>query len=196
MTATFIIKPKYEASALLIVNTAPSTTTTMTYEDVTLSQDLVSTYSIIMTNPTLMGKVISDLGLSITPEALAKEITVAGVNTTQVLNLTVTDTNAERAKLIANEIIQVAPTEIMRTVKAGSVEIISPAKSENKPVSPNKMLYTAIGLLAGLVISLAIAFIGELFNNKFSTDEDVQKTLGMSVIGIIPDITKLEKRSN
>ncbi|HEX3025615.1 MAG TPA: Wzz/FepE/Etk N-terminal domain-containing protein [Clostridia bacterium] len=196
LVSRFILHPKYEATATLIVNASTTTTNTqgLTYNDVDLSQKLVDTYAIVMKSNTILDQVIKDLSLDIDVKTLANNISVEGVGTTEVMDLVVADTNPDRAKAIASDIIQLAPKEIIRTVKAGSVEIISPAKTDRTPISPNVRLNTLVAALLGLVFSYGLSFLRELLNDKFRTDEDVHKKIGFTVIGVIPDITKIDEK--
>jgi capsular polysaccharide biosynthesis protein len=75
---------------------------------------------------------------------------------------------------------------VIRTVKAGSVEVISPAKENDTPVSPKTPLYTGGAFLAGIVLAFVAALLIETFDNTFKSKEDIQKYLGLTVIGFIP----------
>ncbi|WP_173022314.1 YveK family protein [Ruthenibacterium lactatiformans] len=110
------------------------------------------------------------------------------VNSTQVMKITVKDTDPERARAIAADIVEQAPEIIIQTVKAGSVEIISQAKANEIPVSPSKMKNTALAGILGVVLSVGIIVLKFLLNNKFMTDEDITNKLGITVLGIIPQI--------
>jgi capsular polysaccharide biosynthesis protein len=189
LISKYIITPKYEADATLIVNPAQNAqNTTITYDQVTTAQELVGTYSIILKSDTVLDQVIQNLNLDTTAKKLVKNISVSGVNQTEVIDLSVKDTDPQEASDIANEITKVAPDIIIKTVKAGSVEIISPAKSSDIPVSPNIPLYTAIAFIIGIVISVLFSFAIELLDNSFSSEEDVKKYLELAVIGIIPSV--------
>jgi capsular polysaccharide biosynthesis protein len=189
LISKYMITPKYEANTTLIVNAAQNAqNTTITYDQVTTTQELVGTYSIILKSDTVLDQVIQNLNLDMTANELAANISVSGVNQTEVIGLSVKGTNPQEASDIANEITKVAPDIIIKTVKAGSVEIISPAKPSDIPVSPNIRLYTAIALIIGIVISVLISFVIEMFDNSFSSEEDVKKYLELAVIGIIPSI--------
>jgi capsular polysaccharide biosynthesis protein len=183
----FIITPVYESDATLIVNSGQNNqAATATFDQVSMAQQLVGTYAIILKSTTVLNQVIEDMNLNITSNELAKKITIVGVNQTEVIDLSVKDTDPRMAAGIANDIIKVAPDIIIKTVKAGSVEIISPAKTNFKPVSPIKMLNTLIALLLGILISAIISVLMEVMNNTFTSDEDIQKYFGSSVLGIIP----------
>lgn len=186
--AALFMTREYQAQAMLIVNTSSGTSQTITYDDVNLSQKLVDTYAIIMKSTTILNKVINSLDLKLTSQQLAGKITVQGVGTTEVIQLTVTDSNPDRAKKIANSIIGLAPSEIIRTVKAGSVEVISPAETNSQPVSPNISSITMIGAVIGLLASFITVFVMEKLDDRLKSVEDIQEKLGYSLIGVIPEI--------
>lgn len=189
VVSKFFIAPQYQAEAKLIVNTTSTLKdASQVYSAVQLSQKEVDTYAIIMENNTILDNVIKNLNLNITKEELTKKIDVQGIGTTEVLDLKVRDENPETAKAIAAEIIKLAPSEIIRIVKAGSVEVISQPEAESSPVSPNTRLNTMAVAAIGLVLSVLAAFLIEMLNNTFTNDDDVQKYLDFAVIGVIPNI--------
>ena len=184
----FFVTPMYQANATLIVNANNSQSTQITGDQINTAKELVSTYSIILKSDTVLNKVIKNLNLNIDVATLQKLITVDSVNQTEVISLSVKYEDSKTAQDITSEIINVAPDIIIQTVKAGSVEVISPAKASAAPVSPNVKLYTLIAFLIGLIISVSVAFIMQILNNSFTSDEDVQKYLDLPVLGIIPKI--------
>ena len=144
----FLMTPKYQASALMIVNTRQDTTSNVTSDQINSATKLVSTYSIIIKSDTVLQQVIDDLGLSLSYSDLKGRVTVSAVDDTQV---------------------------------------ISSASINPDPVSPNTMRNTAMGGVAGLVISLGIIFLTVLLDNKINTEEDVTKYLDLTVVGVIPE---------
>ena len=170
----FLMTPKYQASALMIVNTRQDT-------------KLVSTYSIIIKSDTVLQQVINNLGLSLTYPELAGRVTVSAVDDTQVMKVTVLSDNPEWARQVCEQITVVSPDVILESVEAGSVKVISSASINPDPVSPNTMRNTAMGGVAGLVISLGIIFLTVLLDNKINTEEDVTKYLDLTVVGVIPE---------
>ena len=185
--AQWIIPPRYESEAILVVNAAESSSSrSITYDQISAAQQLVNTYAIIFTSDTVLDQVISSLQLSIDAEHLAKRITVESINNTEVIRLTVWDGNAETAAGIVNKITNVAPDVIIDTVKAGSVEIISDAKAEDESNFPDVKIFSGGGLGCGLLLSVLIALGLELFNHTFLSGDDIQRFLNLSVIGVIP----------
>ena len=48
---------------------------------------------------------------------------------------------------------------------------------------------TAIAGMLGLVLALAVVFLRTMLNNKFMTDTDINKKLGLTVLGVIPQVS-------
>ena len=53
-------------------------------------------------------------------------------------------------------------------------------------ISPNKKLNIAIAFFIGLMVSLGIVFLLEYVDNTIKTESDVEKYLGLPVLGVIP----------
>ena len=191
LVSAFAMTPQYEASATLIVNSREDQATTqapITNDQLTSATKLVDTYAVILTSDTVLDKTISNLNLNMSYNDLVERVRIESVNSTQVMKITVKDTDPERARAIVADIVEQAPEIIIQTVKAGSVEIISQAKAEPEPVSPSKAKNTVLAGMLGLVISVGIVILRYLLNNKFMTDDDITNKLGLTVLGVIPQI--------
>ena len=190
LISAFLLSPQYEASATLIVNSREDQTaqTTITNDQITSATKLVDTYSVILTSDTVLDKAIADLELTLDYEELLDKVTVESVNGTQVMKISVQDEDPVLAQSIVANIVEQAPEIIIQTVKAGSVEVISQAKTAEEPVSPKKVLNTALAGILGLVLSLGFVLLRNVMNNKFVTDDDISKKLGLTVLGVIPQI--------
>ena len=190
LISAFLLSPQYEASATLIVNSREDQTaqTTITNDQITSATKLVDTYSVILTSDTVLDKAIADLELTLDYEELLDKVTVESVNGTQVMKISVQDEDPVLAQSIVANIVEQAPEIIIQTVKAGSVEVISQAKTAEEPVSPKKVLNTALAGILGLVLALGFVLLRNVMNNKFMTDDDISKKLGLTVLGVIPQI--------
>ena len=190
LISAFLLSPQYEASATLIVHSREDQTaqTTITNDQITSATKLVDTYSVILTSDTVLDKAIADLELTLDYEELLDKVTVESVNGTQVMKISVQDEDPVLAQRIVANIVEQAPEIIIQTVKAGSVEVISQAKTAEEPVSPKKVMNTAIAGILGLVLALGFVLLRNVMNNKFMTDDDISKKLGLTVLGVIPQI--------
>lgn len=98
--------PVYSAAATLLIKPAPSVTN-IDYTSALPSERLVRTYIQMIPSPSVLGKVIEQLGLQESPGNLAKRVKVQAVGDTLVVRLSVEDTDPARAALLANTIAEV-----------------------------------------------------------------------------------------
>lgn len=79
------------------------------------------------------------------------------------------------------------------TVSAGlrstNIHIVDTALPPGKPVRPRKLLNIAVGLLAGLVLGVILAFGGEALDQSIKSLEEVESITGVPALGAIPKDT-------
>lgn len=184
------IPKQYEASAMIIVNNKQSESTVVSSAEITAAQNLAEVYSIIIKSNTVLQQVIDDLKLNMTYEQLYSAISVSSVNSTQVISISMRNTDPEFAKKIVADIVEVAPPIIAATVEAGSVNRIGDVNIANNgnPVSPSLPKNALFGAFVGLVVTLIIVFIKAFFRNTLKTESDITSALGIPLLGIIPEI--------
>ena len=59
------------------------------------------------------------------------------------------------------------------------------------PVSPNKKMNIAIAFLLGLMVSVGLVFLLEYLDNTYKNKDQLEKELGIPVLGAIPDIESI-----
>ncbi len=67
------------------------------------------------------------------------------------------------------------------------VKVLEAASVPQRPVSPNRPLWIALGLLLGLVVALGVAFFMEYFDHSVNSAEDVHNCLGLPILATIGD---------
>jgi len=70
--------------------------------------------------------------------------------------------------------------------KNSMVEIVDNATPGLRPVRPNKPLNIALGIIIGLVVGVGLAFFIEYLDTSVKTIDDVERSLGSPVLGVIP----------
>lgn len=195
MVSTFLIRPQYSSSALMIVNTRQDVNANVTSDQINSATKLVSTYSIIIKSDTVLQQVIDNLGLNLNYKQLNERVAVSAVDDTQVMRITVNSDSPEWAQQVCEQIITVAPDVIKEAVEAGSVKVISNASLSLQPVSPNIKKNTALAAAVGFVAVMGILVLQVLLDNKINTEEDVTKYLNMTVLGVIPEYEQGGKKA-
>ena len=178
----FMLNPVYEAKSTLIVNTEKNEETQMiTGDQFNVTQKLAVTYGEIIKSRSVLDDVIKNLKLDDEYGDLVKNVTVSPVKDTQIISISVQDTNKEKARDIANGI-----------TKANDIQVIDKAILPQNPIKPNKMMNMAIAAVLGAMIGLFVVFLIEYLDNKLKTPQDIEKHLGLSVLGVVPN-EKLER---
>ena len=189
----FMLSPVYESKSTLIVNTEKNEETQMiTGDQFSVSQKLAVTYGEIIKSRAVLESVISNLKLDSEYEDLVEKITVSPVQDTQIISISVQDTNPKKARDIANEIPKVFEKEVKRITKANDIQVIDKAILPENPIKPNKMMNVAIAAVLGMMIGLFIVFLLEYLDNKIKTPQDVEKHLDLPILGVIPN-EKIER---
>ena len=184
----FIAKPVYQAETTLIVKTEKTEgTNSLSNDQVMVSQKLALTYGEIIKSRKVLDEVIKNLELKESNGSLASKISVSTVTDTQIIKVSVQDTNKSNAAKIANEIPKVFAKEAIRIADANGVEVIDKAQTPVNPVSPNKKMNILIAGVLGVMIGLFIIFIIEFLNTKIKTPQDIEKELGLPLLGVIPE---------
>lgn len=185
----FVLSPVYEANTTLIVNTEQSkeTNNMITGDQLNVTQKLTLTYGEIIKSRAVLDSVIKKLDLNMEYNELEKDINVSPVKDTQIMSVTVQDTNPKRARDIANAIPNVFTKEVKRITKANSVEVIDKAIVPEDPIKPNKVMNILIAAVLGIMIGLFIVFVLEYMDNKIKTPQDIEKYINLPILGVVPN---------
>lgn len=109
--AAFIVSknttPVYRASSRLLIDQAPGTGSGNEYTQILVEQRLAQTYVELLNTEPVLEETIERLDLPYTPGQLKGKISVSAPQDTQIINISVEDTNPQRAALIANTLGEV-----------------------------------------------------------------------------------------
>lgn len=108
-------------------------------------------------------------------------------------------TQIEREYLTQNQILQnivarsreTSMTSGIETQNARIVDAAAPAP-EGKPISPNVPLNLGLGVVGGLGLGLAFAFFVAFIDDRVKSSFDIEGVVGLPLIGIIPQIKRME----
>ena len=188
LVCMFVLTPKYQASINMIVNTRQEGTAAFTNDNFNSAKNLISTYAVIIKGNTVLNKVIDELDLDMTYAELYNMVTVADVDSTQIMKVTVTDTDAERAGEIVETIADIVPDVLVEKVEAGSCKTVSDVAINPNKVFPQTKKYVVLAGLLGAILVCGMLVLAHLLHDTVVDDEDIQKKLGLPVLGLIPEV--------
>ena len=188
--SVFFIKPKYTSTTRIYV-VSRSSDTSLTNQDLQAGSYLVNDYKEVITSSEVLSSVIDQEKLSMSTGELSKDIAVTIPTDTRVISISVTDTDAQRACDIANTVREVAAEKIKAVTKVDDVTTLESATKPSHPSSPNVKKNAVIGALAGVFLAIVGILVAEVLDDRVRRPEDIEETLGMTLLGVIPDIDKL-----
>lgn len=190
----FFLKPKYTAYTKLIMvqtNTSGDNSKGITQTDVTMNDKLVPTYQSLATTNSVVREVINNLGLNEDEDSLRKKISVTSEKSTQVLIISVTDSDPEMATKIANELSEVFSRKVSEIYKIDNINIVDKAEEPENPSNINHKKDILIFAGGSFVLSIIFVFLKNIFDNTVSSREDIERELNLVVLNEIPDCTEL-----
>lgn len=188
--SVFFIKPKYTSTTRIYV-VSRSSDTSLTNQDLQAGSYLVNDYKEVITSSEVLSSVIDQEKLSMSTGELSKEIAVTIPTDTRVISIAVTDTDAQRACDIANTVRQVAAEKIKAVTKVDDVTTLESATKPSHPSSPNVKKNAAIGALSGVFLAVVGILVAEVLDDRVRRPEDIEEVLGMTLLGVVPDVDKL-----
>ena len=188
--SVFFIKPKYTSTTRIYV-VSRSSDTSLTNQDLQAGSYLVNDYKEVITSSEVLSSVIDQEKLSMSTGELSKEIAVTIPTDTRVISISVTDTDAQRACDIANTVREVAAEKIKAVTKVDDVTTLESATKPSHPSSPNVKKNAAIGALAGVFLAVVGILVAEVLDDRVRRPEDIEEVLGMTLLGVVPDVDKL-----
>nr|WP_269323337.1 Wzz/FepE/Etk N-terminal domain-containing protein [Lactobacillus delbrueckii] len=125
---------------------------------------------------------------SVSASELASAVSVTTTTSSQVLTLSATAETPAKAQAIANAVAKEFKEQIPKIMDVNNVTIVAEAPKGTKSF-PKVNMITAVGVLAGLVISLLIIIIKDLSDTTVREDSFMTNELGLTNLGEIASIT-------
>ena len=192
--AWLIASPDYRSNADVMVQVEQSSSNA-----VDPNYDLVNAFRLIDTVAELMEKeivlenAINKLKIEgydyLDTEYLRNGLSVNSSSTSYFINISFVDKDSILASNVVDavisaliEVTDVADAFPVLTIKIRRTSFASEAIYN----SPNKILYSGVGILIGLTFGLIFIYSKEFFSTRFRTTEEIENTLKIQVLAVIP----------
>ena len=183
----FILPPIYETSTTMMVSRAQDITeTNLQYQDILISHRLVNTYREITTSNRVLHRVIDALGIEMTADEVRGMVSVTALRDTEIIRISVENTDPNFASNLANAIAHVFMEEVVELMRIENVHIIDEARLPEYPIRPQPLLNLALAGVLGFMLGLGLVFLIEYLDNTVKTSESIEKRLELPVLGVIP----------
>ena len=205
----FVLPLKYSSSVSMYVKSnANKEDSNVNINELNASKSLVSTYIVVLKNPTVLKEVgnelinMIDTNEDVTEEKIKKCFSISSDGTiepnsilscvnmqssggTEVLEITATTKDADISAALCNCFAKVARPFLMRVVGAGDVQTIGEADAHYSPVSPRTKMNCLIGGFAGAFLAIVIIIVADLLDNSIKSSDDITHKFDLAVIGEI-----------
>ncbi len=121
---------------------------------------------------------------SVSAAQLAKSVSVATQQQSQVFSVSATADTPEKAKAEANAVARSFRDQIPNIMNINNVTILAPA-TNGVQSSPNVKMFTLAGFVIGLVLTLAVILIREMTNTTVRDDTYLTQDLGLTNLGYV-----------
>ena len=188
----FMQKPKYEATATVIVSSDKSNANLP--GEVATNKNLIDTYTQVVKSHRVLDKVKNDINIEQPYDEMLKMINVSAIKGTEIINITTTDRDAEFATKMTNKIADHFVKEIAKIYNDRNINVLDSAVTPTEPANIKIVRQEIMVFAAGLIVSVSILFLVSYFDRSVKTSEQVESQLHLPVIGKIHMIDAEKER--
>lgn len=190
--SAFLAKKEYQStSRIYVVSRQNQDNNALTNSDLQAGSYLVKDYREIILSQNVLSQAIEELKLDMTPAELSKKISVSVPTDTRILSITAKDGDPKEAARIANGLRNVAAEKIISVTKVSDVTTLDEAEVPQTPSSPNIRRNVLLGFIAGAGLMVVLMVVVEVLDDRVKRPEDVEELMGLTLLGVVPDIKKL-----
>ncbi|HYU74975.1 MAG TPA: Wzz/FepE/Etk N-terminal domain-containing protein [Ktedonobacteraceae bacterium] len=192
--------PIYQSTALVQIVVSSGNNQT-DYNNLLASDELVQTEATLATSDPVLREVASRYP-GLTVDELSKEVTATPKTNTQLFEIAINDPSPTQAAALANDIAntliqQQLQIEQQASSRTGSFLFLAqPAQPPLKPIQPNVLVNTAAGLMAGLLLAMALTLLFEQSDTHVRTPGTLAQLLSLPVLATISQVGPKEEVVN
>ncbi len=187
----FLVDPTYESVTTTCV-VKNDVDTEVNANDFVTGNYLSKNYVEIVQSNTVCEEVIDSLNLDMSVAELKRMVSVVNLTDTQIIEITVTDTDPYRAQEIADAIRVASEKAIIKILNVPGVNKVDGANLPTAPAAPNMTKNVLLGVLIGMFVSVAVIVIRFIMDDTIKSPEDIERYLGMSTLASIPLMEEAE----
>ncbi len=193
--ARFIQTPVYTSTATLYIlkQGASSQYNNEAAEDFSLALNVVNDCTYSLKSHAVLDRVIDDLNLDMSYRDLNRAVSASNPENTRILEVRVTNEDPQLSKKIVDRICTVGAEKIEAAMGFKQVNLYEYGIIDYRPSNRIRISeYILAGLFAAMFTFLAFV-LQRFFDDSIQSDEDIEKYLGLSILGDIPNAAEKTK---
>lgn len=192
ITITFV--PQYKSTATLyILKDKENQSTDNISSNFNLALNLVNDCTYLLKSHAVIDEVIDELDIDIPFSELASSVSTSNPDKTRILEVTVVSDSPEKAKEITDCLCNIGSQKIKEAMGFNQVNLYEYGTINNSPCNKKSPYFYLIIWIAIAAVIYSFFVIKFLMNDGFQSSEDIEKYLGISVIGEIPNANESKK---
>ena len=181
----------YRADTTLMVSSGMQSTS-IDRSDIDLSQKLVVTYSEIAKSRDILRRVITKYDLPEGVQQLAGAINISIVKNTELIKLSYTCGDPKLAKAVTNEVANEFIQKVSQVMRVRNVAIIEKAQEPTGALPKGRVKILFASVILGIALGIGMTFLIEALHKKLRKSSDIEKILGVEMLGMIPEVSMNE----
>lgn len=178
---SFFVKPVYRSTTrVYILNSSENEK--VNSGDLQFASQITADYENLIKGINVTREAAEKLGM----KSLPGSISVSSPEDTRILDITVSDTDPKRAKKVADMVRDVSSEQIISIMNIDAVNTVYEATMPTAPSAPNPKKNAMLGFVAGVAIMCILFVVVFLLDDTIKGQDDIEKYLGLSTLGIIP----------
>ena len=179
-----IITPLYDSTGkIYIMNKSSDNIST---SDLSVSSYLTRDYENLIADRAVLEEVAKRLDYKYSYGELKSAVSLNNPESTRFIEISVRTPSANDSKIIVDTVCEVSQEKIVELLGIDRVTIIRKGSVSRKPSLPNVSGNVFKSIVLALINYIILMLILYIFNDKINSSEDVEKYLGISVLGNIP----------
>jgi capsular polysaccharide biosynthesis protein len=181
-----MIDPVYEAKSTLFIGNESDSIAGISFSDLQVDDQLVVDYQELIKTRLVTEEVILALNLPTTVDKFVEQLSVSGIKDSRFMHIVFQDTDPQLAARIANELSDSLVSNAESIVGVENVVVVDTAVPPEQPISPNLLMNVAISAVLGAMLGMFLIMVLHMMDNTFKREDDIERQLGISVLGVVP----------
>ncbi|HDR8432550.1 TPA: capsule biosynthesis protein CapK [Bacillus cereus] len=187
LISMYVLKPSYQYSTQILVGNLDEFNKENSTNKTQENKQLVTSYVDILKSPLIISTVKKTLKLEQSSYELAQKISVVNTDNSQIVTVTVKDSNPKIVKDIVRTLAEQSQKSFQQYTNVQGVKVLTDPELQEQAekLFPKFQLIIPISLIVSFFVGIGLAVFRDYFDERIYTEQDLEKITTVSVIGHI-----------
>ena len=179
-----ILTPIYTSTSMIYVIGTENIISSLA--DLQIGSQLTQDYKVMITNRSVMQRVIEEEGLDYDYKKLRKKISVNNPTGTRIMEIRVEDPDPVMAKEIVDSVARSASNYIADIMEQDPPKIIEEGEIPTQKTRPSNSRNALIAALLAMMAVMGVITFQVVTNDTIKTEDDIHNYFGVTVLAVVP----------